>query len=213
MRPPRSQNSFTRLRGYARRDRAADREVCELCSQPIPARHRHLLDTATRQIACACDACALRFQDVVEGAFKLIPRDARTLPGFQMSDALWSGLALPINLAFFLHSTPGNKVVAMYPSPAGATESLLPLDAWEALVAANPVLRTLTPDVEALLINRVGEAHHYFLAPIDACYRLVGLIRLHWKGLSGGEEAWHEIGQFFEQLERQARPANEAHHA
>ena len=43
---------------------------------------------------------------------------------------------------------------AYYPSPMGPTESLLELDAWAALEAANPVLATLEPDVEALLVNR-----------------------------------------------------------
>ena len=61
-------------------------------------------------------------------------------------------------------------MTAMYPSPAGATESLLPLTAWTTLVADNPVLGQLEPDVEALLVNRVGESREYFLAPIDACY-------------------------------------------
>jgi hypothetical protein len=37
--------------------------------------------------------------------------------------------------------------------------------------------------------------------PIDECYRLVGLIRLNWRGLSGGSEVWEEVDKFFEQLE------------
>ena len=45
-----------------------------------------------------------------------------------------------------------------YPSPMGATESLLGLDAWERLEAANPVLGELEPDVEALLVNRARGA-------------------------------------------------------
>jgi hypothetical protein len=45
--------------------------------------------------------------------------------------------------------------------------------------------------------------------PIDACYRLVGLIRLHWKGLSGGNEVWQEIGSFFAGLRSQAEIVKE----
>jgi hypothetical protein len=101
----------------------------------------------------------------------------------------------------------------MYPSPAGATESQLPLEAWEVLVADNPVLAKLEPDVEALLVNRVGSARLYYLAPIDTCYRLVGLIRMYWRGLSGGETVWKEIGQYFERLEQQAVPVREARYA
>ena len=117
--------------------RRAAVEQCELCSIRVPPQHRHLLEMTTQKIVCACDACALRFQDVVEGRFKLIPRDARALPDFAMADADWENFALPINLAFFFYSTPRKKMMAYYPSPAGATESLLPLDAWEALVGQN----------------------------------------------------------------------------
>jgi hypothetical protein len=38
------------------------------------------------------------------------------------------------------------------------------------------------------------------MAPIDECYKLVGLIRANWKGLSGGAEVWTEVGRFFLEL-------------
>jgi hypothetical protein len=213
MRQRRRQNALSTLRKFARTDTQEAIERCELCSLAIPSRHRHLLEMESGQVVCACDGCALRFQDVVEGRFKLIPRDPTALPDFRVSDSVWDGLALPINLSFFYHNTPEGKVVAMYPSPAGATESQLPLEAWEVLVADNPVLAKLEPDVEALLVNRVGSARLYYLAPIDTCYRLVGLIRMYWRGLSGGETVWKEIGQYFERLEQQAVPVREARYA
>jgi len=179
-------------------------EQCELCSIRVPPQHRHLLEMTTQKIVCACDACALRFQDVVEGRFKLIPRDTRALPDFAMADADWENFALPINLAFFFYSTPRKKMMAYYPSPAGATESLLPLDAWKALVGQNAPLQKLQPDVEALLVNRAGKARNYFIAPIDKCYELVGTIRMHWRGLSGGQEVWDRIESFFSHLKANA---------
>ena len=91
-------------------------------------------------------------------------------------------------------------MLALYPSAAGPTESLLTLDSWEQIVAANPVLNEMEADVEALLVNRVGPIRDYFIAPIDECYKLVGLIRMHWRGLSGGTEVWREINKFFEEL-------------
>jgi hypothetical protein len=177
-------------------------EQCEFCSLPLHPVHRHLLEVATLKIICACDPCALRFENVV-GRWKLIPREARALPDFQLTDAQWDSLALPINLAFFFHSTQSGKVVAMYPSPAGATESLLPLATWNALAGENPFLAHLEPDAEALLVNRLGAARDCYIAPIDLCFELVGTIRLHWRGLSGGEKVWREIETFFTRLNAQ----------
>jgi hypothetical protein len=92
--------------------------------------------------------------------------------------------------------------VALYPGPAGAAESALRLESWREIADANPELQRLQPDVEALLVNRVGVARQYFVAPIDECYKLVGLIRMHWRGLSGGAVVWGEIGRFFDDLRR-----------
>ena len=126
------------------------------------------------------------------------------LSDFRLTDAQWEELHLPINLAFFFRSTRAGRVVAVYPSPAGGTESLLTLETWNQLEEENPVLRELEPDVEALLVNRVGRARDYYRVPIDACYRLVGLIRANWRGLSGGAEVWDEIRQFFAGLKQKS---------
>ncbi|MDB6123264.1 MAG: hypothetical protein JWQ71_2257 [Pedosphaera sp.] len=192
-------------------------ERCELCSVALGTVHRHLLEMSTRQVICACDHCGMRFQLVVGGRFRLIPRYPHALPDFRLTDGQWESLALPINLAFLFYNTSGGKMMAMYPSPAGATESLLPLTAWKALVDDNPALIQMEPDVEALLVNRVGTTRQYFLAPIDACYELVGLIRVHWRGLSGGDDVWEQIAAFFARLEERAEPlsemSQEANHA
>jgi hypothetical protein len=183
-------------------------EQCEFCDLPLPPGHRHLLETATRKMICACDACALRFDNVI-GRWKLIPRDARRLPGFRMSDAQWDSLALPIQLAFLFHCTPAGKVMALYPSPAGTTESLLSLTSWNELVSENPILGTMQADVEALLINRLKDAREYYLAPIDACFELAGLIRLHWRGFSGGDKVWAELERFFAKLRQNSASEGE----
>jgi hypothetical protein len=139
--------------------------------------------------------------------YRRVPRGIAFFTDFQLSDAQWDDLCLPINLAFFVSSTPAGRVLAFYPGPAGATESLLPLEAWHALVEENPVLVELEPDVEALLANRVSGAREYYRTPIDECYKLVGLIRIKWRGLSGGSEVWDEVGQFFTSLKARSRHA------
>jgi hypothetical protein len=205
--PTRGFTPFATLRRFAvAREATAPQERCELCSVALAPQHRHLLEVANRKILCACDACALRFQAVADGRLKLIPRDAFALPDFQLDDATWEGLALPINLAFFFFHSASKKMTALYPSPAGATESLLPLASWQRFAADIPALRDMEPDVEALLVNRVRTTRDYYIVPIDLCFELVGLIRAHWRGFSGGEAAWREIEGFFKRLNECAQP-------
>ena len=196
--PGKTKTVFATLRRFRRPESLEER--CELCNVGLTPDHRHLLQMSNGRIVCSCDACALRFQDATGGRFKLIPREVRFLSQFHLTDAEWDGLALPINLAFLFYSSPEGKVKAIYPSPAGATESLLPLSAWETILANNRALAQMEPDVQALLIDRVGTKRDHYLVPIDVCFRLVGLIRVHWRGLSGGDQVWQEITEFFARL-------------
>jgi hypothetical protein len=203
----------TRLRRLARRSAeaavaAADEapERCDVCGEPIAPRHRHLADLERHRLLCACHACRILFDRTAAGGghFRLIPERARALPGFALDDAAWAALRVPVDMAFFFASTPAGRVVALYPGPMGATESLLPLDAWSDLMAANPVLGAMEPDVETLLVHRAGGARDHFVVPIDQAYRLVGTIRASWKGLGGGNRVWREIAEFFDQLREEA---------
>jgi len=205
--------AFDTLRQFARKpQRQAER--CEMCSAELRSEHAHLIEAAQRRLHCTCDACAMLFSGQAGTKYKRVPRDVRLLANFRMTDAEWDGLLIPINLAFFFQNSVNARVSALYPSPAGATESLLPLEAWSSIVQANPALKGLEPDVEALLVNRVGLARgsapaEYYVVPIDACYELVGLIRVHWRGLSGGTEVWKEIGNFFAGLRARAQVVTE----
>jgi hypothetical protein len=196
------QTAFGVLRRFVRPREVAER--CELCSAELNDEHPHLVELANRQLTCACEPCALLFSNGANRKYRRVPRTIRSLPDFQITDAEWDGLMIPIGMAFFFYSSTAGKTIAIYPSPAGATESLLDLDTWDTILQANPTLKDIEPDVEALLVNRVGGARDYYVVPIDECYRLVGLIRVHWRGFSGGSEAWHQIRQFFERLEQRA---------
>jgi hypothetical protein len=176
------------------------RERCDLCSVALADKHAHLLELASRRLLCACDACAVLFDNPTAGKYRRVPRRVQLLRDFHLPEEAWAGLQLPIDLAFLLHSTAAGHVVAFYPSPAGATEALAPVEAWQALVDDNPVLRELTPDVEALLVNRIQQNREHYRAGIDKCYELVGLLRMHWRGLSGGPAVWEAIARFFDGL-------------
>jgi Family of unknown function (DUF5947) len=201
-------NGFETLRQFARSERPLER--CELCSAGLRPDHPHLIEIAQRKLLCACEACAILFSG--QGVkFKRVPRRILSLSGFNLSDAEWNGLMVPINMAFFFRSSLENRVIALYPSPAGATESLLALESWNDMVARNPILNAMEPDVEGLLVNRLGYARgysaaEYYLLPIDECYKLVGLIRMYWKGLSGGTEVWRELGEFFTSVKTRSVP-------
>ena len=209
----------SRLRQLARRaaaEREAAIERCELCGDPIPPEHRHMLDLRSRELMCACQACRILFDSGAAGGghFRLVPERRLRLTGFEMDDVLWEELRIPVDMAFFFFRSDAGRVVAYYPSPAGPTESLLELDAWEQLERANPVLGRLEQDVEALLVNRARGARECFVVPIEDCYSLVGLIRTRWRGLTGGREVWDEIEGFFARLsERSKELVNEREEA
>lgn len=198
------------LRSFAQKRKQEQGQVerCELCSEVIPSSHSHLLNLSSRALVCACQACSLLFSEQGAGAgkYKLVPRRYLALTDFHMADEQWEDLLIPVNIAFIFRSTGAKPVMAYYPSPAGATESLLDLEGWQTLVNSNPILHELTPDVEALLVNRVKDARAYYIVPIDACYQLVGLIRLSWRGLGGGTEVWEAIAGFFQDIQTKAQP-------
>ena len=181
-------------------------ERCEMCATPLFSEHRHMLDLAHHKLLCACQACTLLFspQGANARSYRLIPQRYLALTDFQMSDEQWEELMLPVDMVYLLRSSEFEHAMAFYPSPAGATASQLEPATWQTLLAANPILSELEPDVEALLINRVDRARAYYLVPIDLCYRLVGLLRAKWSGLHGGTEVWEAIAAFFTELANKA---------
>jgi len=211
-----SADGFGTLRQFARRERPLER--CELCSLGLRPDHPHLIEVPQRKLLCTCDACAILFEGQSDTKYKRVPRRVLFLKDFQLSDSQWDGLMVPIEMAFFFRSTPEDRIIALYPSPAGPTESLLSLDTWADLEETNPILKQMEADTTALLVNRVGHVRgaapaEYFLVPIDQCYKLVGLIRTHWRGLSGGTEVWRELGAFFMALKKSSNFGNEGPHA
>jgi len=173
-------------------------EACDLCGRTVPDDHRHLLNLEERQILCSCEGCwALRSGDP-----EFAPVGNRTvwIDDFDMPGDVWASFGIPIGLAFFMFSSVTECIVAMYPSPAGATESELHFSDWSRLVERNPALVTLERDGEALVVNRMREPHAHVIVPIDRAYELVGLIKLHWEGISGGSGLERAVDLYFEAL-------------
>ena len=177
---------------------------CELCDVPIDDDHRHLVDLTKRSLMCVCRPCGLLFASDGAGGkrFRAVPERYARLDADVA--APWDLMDIPVGIAFFFINSSLGRVAALYPSPAGATESLLPLEAWPDLVARQPLLATLAPDVEALMIRRMRSVHESFIVPIDACYELVGLVRRHWQGFDGGDDAAHAIDAFFDRMRQRS---------
>ncbi|MEV4018171.1 DUF5947 family protein [Nonomuraea angiospora] len=178
-----------------RRERRTQR--CELCAEPLPPVHRHLLELAGRELRCACRACQVLFDHAAAGGghYRLVPERRWRLSGFRLDEGAWARLRAPVRTVFLIHDSDTGDPVLYYPSPAGAVRAPADRTAWELLRRDNPVLRQLEPDVEALLVDREA-----WIVPVDDCYALVGAIRAHWRGLTGGKDVREHITRFFTDL-------------
>jgi hypothetical protein len=191
--------AFAALLEFAR-DRPAA-EQCDLCAGWLAKTHHHLLDRQMRRLVCACPTCGRILGDEADGRWLSIRPRVHRLGNVQLTAEHWRGLGVPVDLAFFVRERQTGLIVALYPSPAGVITSPVAESAWLAVVAPNPSLGELAPDIEALLINRTGGRRDCYIVSIDECYRLVGLLRRHWRGFSGGAEGRGQITQFFAELD------------
>ena len=207
--PPRAGGGLRRFAAPPARPRAENEERCELCGEPLASTsgagsgHAHLIDPENRSIACACTACALLFTRP-GGRYRTVPDRVCHDPRAPLTAAEWAELQIPVAIAFFFVNSALGRVVASYPSPAGATECELDLGAWDRLARAHPLLQALTPDVEAILVVREPTAET-FLLPIDTCYALAGALRVNWHGFDGGTEVRQILSAFLADLKRRAR--------
>jgi hypothetical protein len=189
------------------------KEKCEMCSQELAQGHSHLVNLESRSLMCACRACYLLFTQAgaAQGKYKAVPERYLRLQSPQPGGDNWEALQIPVGTAFFFFNSTLGRMMGFYPSPAGATESLLPLEEWNQIASGHPALATMEPDVEALLVRRSRDGcFECFLVPIDSCYELTGIVRRRWRGFDGGEEARRDIDGFFDALRERSRPAGAA---
>ena len=168
-------------------------ERCDLCGAALAEDHRHLLDTDRGEVLCSCPACSVLFDRPAasNGHYRRIPRRRVRLPAIDTAP-----LGVPVGLAFFVPRSDG-AVVAHYPSPLGTTDWEIDAASWTAVCDRHPVLDSLEPEVQALLVDTAWGAHEHWLAPLDDCFRLVAIVRREWTGLSGGGTVWPAVARFF----------------
>ena len=196
-----TREAVSSFRSLTRATRDKDRERCGLCAATVPDEHRHLLDGESSELVCACPACFLLFGFGTGSRLKQVPDQILRRSDLVIGNDDWDAMGIPIGLAFIYRRSQPEQLAVVYPSPGGAMPSLIPTKSWEGLpigIAAGG----LRSDVEGLLVNRIGKSREIFQVPIDVCYRLIGLIRVHWRGLAGGPNVWTRVNEFFEELAR-----------
>ncbi|HZC52066.1 MAG TPA: DUF5947 family protein [Mycobacterium sp.] len=199
---------LARIRSNRRAPEAAG-ERCEMCSESIADEHQHVVNVADRQLMCVCRACYLLFTDSqADLRYRAVPDRYLAFEDFALDRRAWEALQIPVGVAFFFTNSALGRTVAFYPGPAGATESELDLESWNAIGRADSRVGLLADDVEALLVRvpEDGESAgpQTYLVPIDACYEFVGRLRMLWRGFDGGQEARQFIDGFFSQLQTRA---------
>ncbi|MCX4723127.1 DUF5947 family protein [Streptomyces sp. NBC_01020] len=206
--PGRTATPVSALRRITRnRPQPAAGERCEMCAEPVAPEHSHVVNLESRALMCSCRACYLLFtEEDARQRYRAVPERYLRFDGVPLDARAWDELQIPVGLAFLFRNSVQGRTVAFYPGPAGATESELPLEAWDSIVASAPALAVLRPDVEALLIRRPGTGDgSCHLVPVDACYELVGRLRTLWRGFDGGREAHAAMDAFFDQVRDRSR--------
>lgn len=195
------------------RVKQTDAEGCHICSAPMGDEHRHVVDLDQRSILCTCRPCGLLFDGGADSHahFRTVPDRFLHIDPFDVSGPQWAALQIPVGISFVIVDSRLGQPVAFYPSPGGATQSELSLDAWDDLVATNPAIAEVEPDVEAVLVrNDRGNPAQCHIVPVDRCYELVGRLRMHWRGFDGGPEVREAIEDFFADVGSRARPVSGA---
>jgi hypothetical protein len=196
------------LRPFVARKRPGARAglACEICAVPIGEHHAHVFERGTRGILCSCPACAALFKNgALGGRLRTIGDRVLFDPNGRIEDVAWAALSVPVQLAFLTFDSGESRWAVTYPSPAGPVRAEVPREASEAFAARVPIARHVRPDIEALVVraSQDGERECY-VAPIDACYSLVGAVRTHWTGMLGGDGVRVAVSEFFDRLRARA---------
>lgn len=183
-------------------------ERCEMCTEPIADEHQHVVNVEDRQLMCVCRGCYLLFTDThAQLRFRAVPDRYLVIEDLGLDRRRWETLQIPVGLAFFFRNSALGRTVAFYPGPAGATESELDLAAWLDVRDGDPRVDLPAADTEALLVRMPAESGSAtgYLLPIDACYELVGRMRMLWRGFDGGSEVRDYLTGFFATIEARGK--------
>ena len=177
-----------------------------------PSSTRTWSTSTAAALMCTCRPCYLLF--TAERRRAALPRRARPLPVLPGLRARRRASGTSWRSRSAWRSSSRNSVlgrtVAFYPGPAGATESELPLGAWERSWRPTRSCARCCPTSRRCSCGRpsaAGRRRSAYLVPIDACYELVGRLRQVWRGFDGGQEARARARRRSSPVWRPAQPA------
>lgn len=185
-----------------------------MCAAPLAGEEqRHLLDLIHHTFLSICNGCALAFgpRGANAGTYRLVPTRHLALLDFQGTNELGTGPERWGKVAYLLRSSEAGRILILSLDPAGVRESTFDLECWRTLLKANPLLDSLEPDVEALLINRSAQPPSSYIVPIDTCSRLLGLLSRCQQNQKREQEIWEAIEAFFAEIQAEASPTITIH--
>ena len=180
--------------------RAGEVRVC--APRPWPPRTSTWSKLQSRRLVCAARPARCSSAASKSG---LSPRAAATsssCPTSASPTPQWESLLIPISLAFFFHSTPAERVRGRI-SQSGRGHRIA-LGIWKPgrrWSTRTPCWPRCNPTSRPCWSIAWAAQRSYYRVPIDECYKLVGLIRVHWRGLSGGMRSVGRGGQVLRPLE------------
>jgi len=87
---------------------APAQERCGICARELDGDdHDHLVEIDERALLCACPTCAALFAQPGAGGkrYQVVPKRVLVDPGFQLDEARWAALAVPVRLAFIFYNS------------------------------------------------------------------------------------------------------------
>ena len=169
---------------------------CDLCGTSMPEDHRHLLELEERRIVCVCESCwALRSGEAqycppARGSSCSTTSTCPTSCGRGCA----SRSAWPSSFARTTASWRSTRAPPARPSPSSE------LEAWDELVGRNGVVGDIERDSEALVVDKLNDGIQAAIVPTDEAYRMVGLVKANWQGISGGQGVPAAVAGFFDEL-------------
>ena len=171
----------------------------------LAAEHSHLVEPASRQLVCSCDACSILFSGQQSRAISTGSQRRRVLAGLP-TDRCPMGRSTSTDQPGLFHDKHAGRPRARLLPESGRGHRIAPgARGLARLGGGEPDPRPTRAGCRSTPGQSDEQGSRVLPRPIDECYKLVGLIRANWRGLSGGSGSLGGSGQFFTRLKKRSR--------